>query len=100
MVNRYPLRTPHPATCKKWAKRAPIDVMIHNSVVIKTQMKRAALVVAAWGAADWLPSEPGVSGLYCIGENADGSPKHPLARGKHHVPTFKEPQPWPTEEES
>lgn len=97
VVNRFPLRTPFPRTCKKWAKNAPADVMIHNSMVINAQMRKAKFVVAAWGAADWLPEEPGVSGLYCIGANADGSPKHPLARGKHHVPTSMEPQPWPIE---
>lgn len=32
--------------------------------------------------------------LYCLGTTADGSPKHPLARGKHHIPRDQQPLLW------
>jgi hypothetical protein len=31
---------------------------------------------------------------HCLGTTADGSPKHPLARGKHRIPDDFEPIPW------
>ena len=86
VVNRFPLRTPFPETCRKWARRAPSDVTIHNAVVMKVQMRHADLIVAAWGAVDWLEGTADEFELHCIGTTASGAPKHPLARGKHWVP--------------
>lgn len=32
--------------------------------------------------------------LWCWGTNADGSPKHPMARGKHRIPRDQQPILW------
>lgn len=32
--------------------------------------------------------------LLCLGTTADGSPKHPLARGRHRIPRDFAPVPW------
>lgn len=32
--------------------------------------------------------------LWCWGTNADGSPKHPMARGAHRIPADQKPIIW------
>ena len=95
VVNSYPFRSSHPQACAEWLKSASKDVLAHNLFVMKTEMDKADLIVAAWGNAGWLPAEDTSRyDLYCIGTNANGTPKHPLARGKHRVPEDTEPQLW------
>lgn len=60
--------------------------------------------VAAWGAGGRLNSRgrevgrqlrmPGVSSLLCLGTTSDGSPKHPLARGRARIPDDAPLIPW------
>ena len=55
---------------------------------------------AAWGDlasdADIAPmvEQIGTLNLICLGTNASGSPKHPMARGKARIPDDQEPLPF------
>tara|TARA_R100000306_G_scaffold31951_1_gene33882 strand:- start:261 stop:530 length:270 start_codon:yes stop_codon:yes gene_type:complete len=57
-------------------------------------------VLAAWGDlasdADIAPmvEQIGTLNLICLGTNASGSPKHPMARGKARIPDDQEPLPF------
>jgi hypothetical protein len=61
-------------------------------------LEAADLKVAAWGASPLARERAGdlmaVNSFVCRGTTADGSPKHPLARGKHRVPDDFEPVPF------
>jgi hypothetical protein len=60
VVNLYPYRSPHPAECRRrtawdrngrdWYAR---DALQKNAGIVAEQAKKAAMVVAAWGAAAW-----------------------------------------------
>lgn len=115
VVNLFPFCSPYPVDCRNWYlnwdKRGAWDVrdamQANEAIAIKTA-KFADLVVAAWGNIAW---DDGVSDLmvsgitselepwpdiYCLGTTQDGSPKHPLARGKHRIPRDQQPVLWRT----
>ncbi len=112
-VNLYPFRTPSVAACRRWASwldNGPDyhvrDVLWGNADVMEREAKRAALVVACWGASawddDWIDHnveniqtglEP-YPDLYCFGKTASGAPIHPMARGHHRVPDDAKPILW------
>lgn len=59
-VNLYPYRSSDPAACRKWAdweSNGPDwharDQILHNVDVVAREAKRAAIVVACWGADPW-----------------------------------------------
>lgn len=66
--------------------------------------ERADVIIVAWGAHPMAKArERGVVAilqsyhqgqLLCLGTTADGSPKHPLARGRHRIPRDFAPVPW------
>lgn len=66
--------------------------------------ERADVIIVAWGAhpmakarerdvVDILQGSHGGQ-LLCLGTTSDGSPKHPLARGRHRIPRDFTPIPW------
>lgn len=110
VVNLYPFRSSSPAKCRRWADWeahgpdwAVRDLIQENAEVVAREARGAELVIAAWGAAPWASdwaqhvAEEYVLGssrpwdLYCLGTNSDGSPRHPLARGRHRVPREQHP---------
>lgn len=119
VVNLVPLRTPDPRKaiqmlhwheCSAWDLR---DALQQNVAVIVEQIGKAAAVLLAFGAigeddeevlqwrehvleeiaiAAW--RESGDIPVYCMGRTRSGAPIHPLARGKHRVPTDAPLLPW------
>lgn len=109
VVNLFPFRSSHPNDCRNWAeweRNGPDwyarDTIHHNEGVVQNVVELCDFVIAAWGQADWAQNEgyrildelPPDTKLYCLGTSADGSPKHPLARGKHRIPDDQEPILW------
>lgn len=98
VVNLFALRSPHP----KRLLEHPDPVGPANDAWIAAVAAHAHTVVVAWGAVPKVHRErakgvairlrwrgdPPLYGapLYTLGLTADGSPKHPLARGRSHVP--------------
>lgn len=102
IVNLFAFRTPSPSECVQQGTNA---IGPDNDRYLNELLDLAAVdgtVLCAWG--NGLPTKLGVTmtrvraayvlalvaarGLtpYCFGTNDDGSPKHPLARGKHRIP--------------
>lgn len=111
-VNLYPFRTPQVAACKRWANwenNGPDwyarDRHWENERVVAAEARRADKFVACWGASAWddayidhvldqVREEEPFSSIYCLGTTADGSPKHPMARGRHRIPNDVQPMIW------
>ena len=87
----------------------------HNIGMINDLIRVDTICVAAWGAgADEADVQQFTEGVRlgiddsefvsigipiewkCLGKNADGSPIHPLARGRYRVPDDTKLQPWST----
>lgn len=85
--------------------KSPISAWHHNQRIIWEQLKQASTYVAAWGNGiepndvesfvggaciriddDEFGNLPLRVDWQCLDTNADGSPKHTLARGKHRIP--------------
>ena len=112
-VNMYPYRSADPKECRRWAdwdKNGPDyyarDAIHQNMEVVAREAKKAAIVVASWGAlaedADYAEmvieeiqgGEAPWPDIYCLGKTNSGAPKHPLARGKHRIPAHTKFQVW------
>ncbi|NTX54831.1 DUF1643 domain-containing protein [Myxococcus sp. CA039A] len=95
-------RTPYPAALAKRVAAGVETVGPANDTVVAALLAapETAVVIAAWGSHDNnLERITGVMALvraagrslHCLGLTADGSPKHPLARGKSFVPYSQQP---------
>jgi hypothetical protein len=108
VVNLYPYRSPNPPKCKAWATDSALaevveSVLRQNAEIVAEQTGSVGMVIAAWGNNPWdesllaatigsiLTNRPEI---YCLGTTQGGSPKHPMARGKHRVPDDQQPVLW------
>ena|ERR1700734_3855993 len=112
LVNFYPLRSVDPENARRWADWPATqawdvrDTLWENEAIIVRETKRAALVVACWGAImrDDLYAEHVIEqvmdgeepwpSIHVFGLTKNGSPIHPMARGKHRVPGDRTPIVW------
>lgn len=97
VVNLYPFRSANPRDARQWAMHCmdgphwdERDVMMRNVALVAEIAKKAAVVVAAWGAAPWAEEiaehvveeittgEEPWPALYCLGKTKHGAPRHPL----------------------
>jgi hypothetical protein len=80
MLNAYGYRSTDPLAIRNVADPNGPD----NDLWIKSYVKKADLVVAAWGrnvtsrGEEVLKMIKGLNTVHCLGINLDGSPKHPL----------------------
>jgi len=92
VVNLFAYRTPYPAELKK----AIDPVGAYNSRHLNRVISEADLVVACWGRhGGWQKQDKRLvkrfkDRLYCLAENNDGSPVHPL-----YQRSTAQPSPWP-----
>lgn len=114
-VNLYPFRSPDPAMAREWANWAGWDqtqdwsvrdLLMENESIVVREAKRADIFVACYGAIamddDWnqkvleeiQSGEAPYPNIYIFGLTGNGSPKHPMARGKHRVPRDQQPILW------
>lgn len=117
VANLYTRRSPHPrALAQAFAGGPPLymqdfeirDELWAAEAAAIEQAKRAGLIIAAWGrglpsnewwASRWPDSfREDLEGdgfvFHHLGLNSDGSPKHPLARGKHRIADDQQPIRW------
>ena len=107
VVNLFPLRSPYPKVVRRWFNTDEAQTpMAHNKAVIAVTAAEADAVVCAWGAG-WSGSgddevekvaayvlEGLPMPLHVLGRTANGSPKHPLARGRHRIAGDQQPIPF------
>jgi hypothetical protein len=111
-VNLYPFRSPDPAVARRWADWALTndwtvrDLLQENLRIVVHEAKRADIFVACYGAIaqddawnqhvleEIQTGEPPYPHVYIFGLTGNGSPKHPMARGKHRVPRDQQPILW------
>lgn len=109
VVNIYPYRTSSPAECRMMDEYGGVDDALaigFNLPYISDASAASALRMVAFGANVWSDSmvshvirryaQGGTSRrpLFCLGTTQRGWPVHPMARGRHRVPSDRIPQPW------
>ncbi len=102
VVNLFALRSPYPADLKKCAAGYRGDDTDNDRAIVHACLG-AEYVIAAWGnhgalgGRDQLVRErltDRLIALHHLGTTDGGYPKHPLARGKHRIPSALTPAPW------
>ncbi|MEA1834635.1 DUF1643 domain-containing protein [Methylobacterium durans] len=112
-VNLYPYRSSCPDACRAWSRweedgpnRHVRDVIRENCGIVAREARTAALVVPCWGAGTWDPhgieqvleeirtGEAPWPDLHCFARSKDGSPAHPMARGRNRIPDHAQPVLW------
>ncbi|HTJ63256.1 MAG TPA: DUF1643 domain-containing protein [Alphaproteobacteria bacterium] len=106
VVNLYPFRTTLPVECRAWAVSDPaaLNRIRQNDRAIAELAVSATAVIAAWGTVPWAQlrakhvasklARIGVPPLQCLGKTADGSPLHPMARGRMRVADDRQSTTW------
>jgi hypothetical protein len=108
VVNLYPFRSTLPAECRGWTTSSPTILrkqMRENDRIIAEIAQGTGSILAAWGTVGWAQERAkllvadlvraGAPPLQCLGTTLDGSPLHPMARGRKRVPDDQLPAPWP-----
>ena len=109
-VNIYPFITSQPSVLRLWltelGRQHRIQLAWNKNIdVIRDYAAVTAKRIAVWGnsvspgdideVGDWLYENDGSDfAWHCLGINADGSPRHTLARGKHRIPDDAKPILW------
>jgi hypothetical protein len=100
VLNLYALRSTDPKGL--WVVDDPVGPENDRHIAAHAQLAAETgwPLVAAWGA-NARPDRvahvlrfPGMVALTALGVTNSGSPKHPLARGKHRIPDDVTPTPW------
>lgn len=115
VVNLFGYRTSQPTelmyrdTAHKLPRSFAEAVGPENDRYTFEAMQRAGMVIVAWGTPaakrieammkDRIAAVRAIAAaagkeLLAIGTTKDGSPTHPMARGKHRVSSFVQPKPW------
>lgn len=103
IVNLFSMRTPYPRDLRA-AEPQSRGADVDNNRAIMDACRGAEWVIAAWGNDGHLADRDlsvmtmlrsNKIALGCFGTTSDGSPKHPLARGKHRIPANRHLTPWP-----
>lgn len=113
-VNLYPYRSSSPAECRRWSdwENSGPDWYVRDAIhfagldALRREAKAAALTVACWGAGVWddawvehvieeiQSGEAPWPDLHCFALSKDGSPVHPMARGRHRISDDARPRLW------
>jgi hypothetical protein len=122
VVNLIPFRSARPSESRKWLRSVSDGAFDaasrRNREEIAKSLERSERLVCAWGADNATCSRRKVRGrkfleeffedyptlakkysgrdrVVCLKVNDDGTPRHPLARGRHWVPSGSGWQPFP-----
>ena len=101
VVNLYSFRAAKPADLWAAEGRIGVDNEKHVHAAMNYAAENGGRLLAAWGADDraryfWF-TERALNldiELIALGTASDGSPKHPMARGRHRVPDSQQPVVW------
>jgi len=111
-ANLYPFISSSPKECRQradWLNNGPDwyarDAIGDNLVELCKITAAVDRVFVCWGAIAWddgwvdqvleeIACEGGNPALWCWGFNIDGSPKHPMARGRHRIPAGQKALLW------
>lgn len=78
-------------TVEEASRGAALRMVAFGAELVRRQPVMLDMVLEAFGQ----PSDIGADDrLHCLATNDEGSPRHPLARGKWRVPDGALPQPW------
>ena len=108
-LNKYPFRAADPGECRRWLRsrsyNADVDIALEtNLTTIRDCAKDCQMVVACWGNigddGDWTAQiidqidAFGRREIHCFGMNGNGTPRHPMSRGRNRVPDNQRPVVW------
>ena len=109
MVNLTPFQSPHPAVMLEWFQGLSLHARHEHlnqaweHIIAAAREASPDGVFAAWGhwpkddgwpdAVRQYLDEGGIA-LHAFGFNANGSPRHPMARGLHRIPNDVQPVRW------